>query len=266
MTSAPTATSTPSDRSAPSAPAPAVTARDVEYRHGATRLIGHLCVPAGGAAGPAVLLLPDAYGVSGHMTGLARRLAGLGHATLVADLWGDGLLPADQAEFGPLIGAMAADRAHWTGRVRAAHEALLAQEDADTAAVVALGYCFGGSSALEYARTGGEVAGVVSVHGGLDILAFDWSAAHPAPVLVCTGAQDPMATPGMRADLTAAMTAAGLDWQEHVYSRTVHAFTSPTSKSSARPDVVAYSARSTARAWDATLRFLREVGDPRSAA
>ncbi|MFJ7241774.1 dienelactone hydrolase family protein [Streptomyces olivaceus] len=240
-----------------------VIARDVAYQHEGNFHLGHVCVPESGSTGAAVLLLPDAYGVTEHMIDIAARLAEQGHPAFVADLWGNRRLPADQSEFGPLIGAMANDCETWLGRVRAAHTALREQPEFEARDVVALGYCFGGSSALEYLRTGGEVAGVVSVHGGLDILALDWSGAGDAPVLVCTGADDLMATAGMRSDLTAAMTKADIDWQMHVYSHTVHAFTSPMAKSSPRPDIVAFSARSTDRAWQATLRFLQEVDEAR---
>ncbi|MFF1871185.1 dienelactone hydrolase family protein [Streptomyces sp. CB03911] len=243
-----------------------VIARDIEYWDGDTRLLGHVCGPAGERTGTTVLLLPDAYGVTRHMIGIARSLAEEGHAVFVADLWGNGLLPADQSEFGPLIGAMAADRERWTRRVRSAHQALLAQPETEATSVVLLGYCFGGSSALEYLRRGGDVAGAVSIHGGLDIVESDWSQAGRAPVLLCGGEGDPMGTAAMRTVLTSGMTKADLDWQLHVYSRTVHAFTSPTAKNSPRPDVVAYSARSTARAWNTTLRFLREIDAPQLSA
>ncbi|MFG1928785.1 dienelactone hydrolase family protein [Cryptosporangium sp. NPDC048952] len=236
--------------------------RDVEYRHDGTRMLGYLCSPETGSELAAVLLVPDAYGVTTHVTDLAARLALRGHPVFVADVWGDRLLPRDAAEFGPLIGEMAAERDRWLGRIRAAHTALLEQPETSGRGVVVLGYCFGGSSALELVRTGTQVAGVISVHGGLDIIEFDWSQAASAPVLVIGGDADPMGTAEMRSRLAAAMTTAGVDWQLHVYSDTVHAFTSPMVKDSPRPDVVAYSARSTARAWAATLSFLREFGNP----
>lgn len=235
--------------------------RDVEYQHDGTRMIGWLTLPAGSPEqwGTSVLLCPDAYGVGEHMVGIAADLATQGHPVLVADLWGERRQPVDQAEFGPMIGAMAADRDCWLGRVRTAHEALLAQPELAGVRVAMLGYCFGGSSVLEYVRTGGDVVAAISIHGGLDIIAFDWSTASGAAVLLCTGEEDPMATPKMRLDLTSAMTAAGNDWQLHVYSDTVHAFTSPKAKSSPRPEVVAFNPRSAARAWAATLEFLREA-------
>lgn len=238
-----------------------LTTRDVEYDHDGARMIGSLTLPAGfpDQRRTPVLLCPDAYGVGEHVIGLAGNLAVLGHPVFVADLWGERRQPVDQAEFGPMIGAMADDRPRWLGRVRAAHEALLAQPELTGARVAMLGYCFGGSSVLEYVRTGGDVMAAASIHGGLDIIDVDWSAASAAAVLLCAGEEDPMATPQMRHDLTSAMGGVGIDWQLHVYSNTVHAFTSPHAKNSPRPDVVAYNARSTARAWTATLDFLREA-------
>jgi len=243
-----------------------VTTRDVEYRQDDTRLLGLLCAPstprADGPAPAAVLLLHDAFGVSDEMVTVARRLAEEGHPVLVADLWGERRLPASEAEVGPLIGGMVADRPRWLARIRAAHAAAVEQPEFTGRPVVLLGYCFGGSAALEHLRTGADVAGVISVHGGLDLLAPGWSAARPASVLICTGAEDPMATAQMRTELTGALDAAGMDWQLHLYSGTKHAFTSPKAAYSPNPDVIAHNPRSAARAWDATLRFLREVADP----
>jgi len=240
--------------------------RDIEYGHDGTRMLGFLCAPAGAAAEPSasvgVLLVHDAFGVSDEMVAIAAQLAAAGHPVLVADVWGDRRLPAGEAEIGPLIGSMVTDRPRWLARVGAAHAAAVDQPEFADRAIALLGYCFGGSSALEYLRTGAEVAGVVSVHGGLDLLAPDWSAARPSSVLICTGADDPMATAEMRADLTGALSTAGMDWQLHLYSDTRHAFTSPKAQHSPTPDVIAYNPRSAARAWDATSRFLREIAAP----
>jgi dienelactone hydrolase len=235
--------------------------RDVEYSHDGTRMIGALCAPAGAVAAPAVLLVHDAFGVSTAMLDVARGLAELGLAVFVADVWGDRTLPASEEEIGALIGAMVADRPRWAARVAAAHEATAAQEEVDSRAVVAVGYCFGGSSVLEHLRTGGDLRGAVAVHAGLDLLdpAADWSAADPrSSVLLCTGADDPMALPAQRTVLLDALDTAGLDWELNLYSGTVHAFTSPRAAASPRPDVVAYHPRSAARAWQATTRFLHE--------
>ncbi|WP_402463891.1 dienelactone hydrolase family protein [Isoptericola aurantiacus] len=239
-----------------------VVRRDVEHAHGDTRMISALAAPRRTSAGPAVLLLHDAFGLSDDMLRIAHDLARLGFPVLAADVWGDRTLPTTQEEIGPLIGSMVSNRSRWTARLDAALAAAADQPEVDPEQVVALGYCFGGSSALELLRTGGRLRGAVSIHGGLDLLEpdADWSAADPeAHVLVCTGADDPMATAEHRAALESGLRRAGVDWEIDLYSDTRHAFTSPHAKNSPTPDAVAYHPRSAARSWAATTRFLTEL-------
>lgn len=234
--------------------------RDVDYRDNGTRMVGHLCAPAGAARRPGVLLIHDAHGLSQDMIDIARRLAGEGVAVLAADVWGDRHLPESMEQIGPLVGGMVADRDRWIARIAAAHVAAAAQPEIDEDALVLLGYCFGGSSALEYLRAGGDVAGVISIHGGLDLLEHDWSAATGSSrVLLCSGADDPMATADQREQLQAALSKAGVDWELDLYGDTTHAFTSLRARSSPAPELFAYQPRSAARAWAATLRFLHET-------
>ncbi|MCS5713145.1 dienelactone hydrolase family protein [Herbiconiux sp. CPCC 205716] len=234
--------------------------RDVQYAHDGTRMRGLLFSTPGVSGSPTIVLVHDAFGLNGHTLETAERYAALGFTVFAADVWGDRLTPQAESEIGPLIGGMVGDRARWISRIAAAHEAAAAQPEVDASALVTIGYCFGGSSALEYLRTGGRTRGVVSIHGGLDLLAPDWSGARTdARVLVCTGADDPMATREQRAALETAMTGAGLDWETDLYSDTKHAFTNPSSSHSPMPHVVAYNPRSAARAWESTTRLLGEL-------
>jgi len=194
------------------------------------------------------------------MVGHAERLAGSGLAVLAADVWGEAQQPGSPTEIGPLIGGMVADRPAWTARIAAAHDALAAQPEVAADELATIGFCFGGSSALEHLRQGGSVRGVVSIHGGLDLLAPDWSAAPAgARVLVCTGAADPMATRQQRADLEDAMTGAGVAWDVHLYSGVKHAFTSPLAEAAGQPEVFAYDERAAAVAWSAAESFFRDL-------
>lgn len=237
------------------------TAASLHYTHEGTELIGHL-VNEPGAPRPGVLLIHDAFGVSAPMKATARRIAELGYAVLLADVWGGGQTPDEENEIWPLIGSMVTDRERWMGRIGAAHAALEAHVDVAKAAVVAVGYCFGGTSALEYLRHGGKVAGVVSFHGGLDILGTDWSQANPgARVLVLTGAEDPMAPRDVLEALEDGLTEAGIDWEVAVYGATKHAFTSPDADRAGRPDVIAYNARADHRSWNSFTQFLEEIHD-----
>lgn len=242
----------------------ATSIRDIEYVHDGTRLSGLLCAPDGARSLPTVVLIHDAFGLADEMIEIAGRIAGLGFAVFAADVWGDRLTPQHPNEIGPLIGAMVADRERWIARIALAHETAAVQPEADPASMLSLGYCFGGSSALEYARTGGATRAVIAIHPGLDLIEFDWSAVVPetAPLaLVCFGADDPMATPQQWRQAKAAMTDAGVDWELNLYSGTVHGFTSPKAAHSPNPEVVMHHPRNAQRAWRATEGFLLEFRD-----
>lgn len=236
--------------------------RDIEYVHDGTRMRGLLCAPAEAESLPTVVLIHDAFGLGDEMIAIARRIVALGFTVFAADVWGERHTPSGIEEIGPLIGGMVRDRERWLARIALAHEVAAAQPEADADALISLGYCFGGSSALEYARIGGALRGVIAIHPGLDLVGFDWSAVaeDTAPaVLVCFGADDPMATPEQWRQSKAAMNDAGVDWELNLYSGTVHAFTSPKAQSSPDPAVIMHHPRNARRAWQATERFLDEL-------
>jgi dienelactone hydrolase len=241
-------------------------ARDVVYRRGDVEMHGLLRAPVAAAPLPAVLLVHDAFGLGAELRATAERLAELGFAVFAADVWGERLTPGSQDEIGPLIGGMAQDRGEWLARIAAAHEAAIAQPEIDPERIAGLGYCFGGSSVLEHLRTGAALRGVAAIHAGLDLIEFEWVRSRPgSSVLLCTGADDPMATSEQRERLQGALDGAGVDWEVDLYSGTVHAFTSENAKNSPVPHVFAYHERSAARAWNSTVRFLGELLDPHGA-
>lgn len=236
--------------------------RDVEYTYDAIVMKGAVCAPSGTVGAPGILLVHDAFGLSTQMLETAHRLAGLGFAVFAADVWGNRAQPSRQEEIGPYIRAMVSDRPGWAGRMHTAEKTAAAQPEIDGSSLVALGYCFGASSALELLRNGGGLRGVISIHAGLDLLdpQSDWSGADPrARVLICSGDEDPMATPPQRAFLQEKLSGVGIEWELDLYSGAKHAFTSLLARNSPTPDAVAYDERSAARAWAATTRFLSDI-------
>jgi dienelactone hydrolase len=238
-----------------------IVSRDIDYVFGDTRMQGLLLAPEGAESSPTVVLIHDAFGLAGFSLDAAHRYADLGYVVFAADVWGDRFQPTDESAIGPVIESMVSDRAEWHARIAAAHEAAIAQPEVDPTRIVMAGYCFGGSSALEYARTGADLSGVVAIHPGLDLLDPDgeWALDTSLRALVCVGADDPMATPEQRAALTTAMTGAGVDWELDLYGGTVHGFTNPILVHSPAPHVIAYHPGSAARAWASTVRLLAET-------
>ncbi len=97
----------------------------------------------------------------------------------------------------------------------------------DPARIAAIGYCFGGTAVLELARSGADIAGVVSFHGGLDSPTPDDAKSIKAKVLVLHGADDPTTPPESIAAFEDEMRKAGVDWQLVLYGGARHAFSNP---------------------------------------
>ncbi len=126
--------------------------------------------------------------------------------------------------------------------------------------IAAIGFCFGGTMALELARSGAEVKAVVGFHSGLATNAPKTDAkAIKASVLVCIGADDPMIPPEQRAAFEAEMRDAGVDWQMHLYGNTVHSFTNPGAAKRNMPDAIRYSPEADARSWTSMQDLFSET-------
>ncbi|GGO38444.1 carboxymethylenebutenolidase [Gemmobacter aquaticus] len=234
-----------------------VTVRDLAYSHDGCEMRGLFHVPHGASNLPGVLVVHGAHGLGDFIRASSERLAREGYAVLAVDMWGGRKLLTDPALIGPQLGAFVQDRGMWMGRLAAAQAALATQPETDAARIGAIGYCFGGASVLEMLRTGAALAGVVSLHGGLDVVGDDWAGAQPGEALICTGADDPLASPTDLARITAGMGRAALDWQADVYGGTLHGFTEPDAPG--RPPFARYNARADRRSWAATVGFLAEV-------
>ncbi len=209
---------------------------------------------------PGVLVFPEAFGLSEHALSRAERLAAMGYVALACDLHGDGGLVDDLEKAIGLLQPLFADPSRTRARAAGGLQALTARSEVDTGRLAAIGFCFGGTMALELARGGADLKAVVGFHSGLGTAAPKTDAKSiKARVLVCIGADDPMIPAEQRAEFETEMRDAGIDWQMHLYGKTVHSFTNQQAAKRGMPDAIRYSAEADARSWASMQELFGET-------
>jgi len=221
----------------------------LSYEADGLTLRSELFVGPGTGRRPGVLVFPEAFGLGDHARGRAERLAEMGYVALASDLHGDGLLLDELGPAIELLQPLYAEPAKTRARAAAGLAALCARPEVDAGRIGAIGFCFGGTMALELARSGADIRAVVGFHSGLLTVAPAAAGAIKAKILVCIGADDPFIPAEQQSAFAAEMRAAGADWQMHLYGGTVHSFTNPEAARVNRPDAVRYSAEADARSW-----------------
>ncbi len=230
---------------------------DIEYTVGGTRMLGHLAIDdERPGSRPGVLVCHEGPGLDEHAKGRAERLAGLGYAAFALDYHGDGK-PLGRDEMMGRLGELMGEPDRIRELARAGLAILLAQDGVDAARVAAIGYCFGGTMALELARSGADISVVVGFHSGLGTQRPARPAEVKAGILVCIGADDPMVPAEQRAAFEQEMRAAEVDWRMNLYGGAVHSFTNPNAELSGFPGV-AYHQPTDERSWRAMLDFFDE--------
>jgi dienelactone hydrolase len=232
--------------------------RMLEYRDGAVTLKGYLADEGRSGSRPGVVLFPEAFGIGEHVMERARRLAAVGYVALAADPYGDGAQAKDLPNAIEMMTAVRSDVGRWRARAQAALDALSGQSGVDRTRLAAIGYCFGGSTALELGRSGAPLVAVVSFHGGLGAPRPEDARNIRAKVLVCHGANDPLMPPEQVAAFVAQMRATQVDWQLVSYGGAVHSFTNPDADKYGNP-ALAYNATADRRSWAAMLTLFQEA-------
>ncbi len=232
-------------------------ATTIEYSNGSATFIGNLYWDASSTAKrPGIVVFPEAFGLGEHARQRAQQLAQLGYVALAADPHGDGKI-FDIANIGPAIQALYADRAEWRSRARAALDALLAQPQVDANNVAAIGFCFGGTTCIELARSGAPLSAIVTFHAGLLAELPEDAGRIDAKVLICHGADDPIVKKEMIDAVMEEFRRDKIDWQFNYYGNTVHSFTNPDE--SGKFPGFAYNATVAARAWTAMRNLFDET-------
>ena len=221
----------------------------VKYADGAQELNGLVTSNAGKNL-PGVLILPAWMGIDDEAKTAALELEKQGYIAFVADIYGKGNIPTDFASAGKIAGQFKADYQLYQKRISLALAQLKAA-GAQSGKIAVIGYCFGGSGALETARAGFDVSGVISIHGGLAKAPERPNGPIKAKILVEHPAEDKSVKKEDLDNLVKEMNEGKADWQIITYANCGHTFTNPTSKD--------YNEVMAKRAWNHTLLFLGEV-------
>ena len=230
----------------------------IEYAHEGTVLEGYLAYDESLEGPLPGIMIAHAWGGRSELEcGKARALAGQGYAGFAIDLYGKGVLGSGPDENAALMQPFLDDRARLQARLAVALQTLKASPEINAEQVAAMGFCFGGLCVLDLARTGADLNGVVSFHGLLSKPGNTDGTAITAKVLVLHGNDDPMAPVADVVELEKELTAAGADWQIHIYGNTMHSFTNPNANDPGLGTV--YEDKADRRSWTSLLNFLGEA-------
>ena len=207
---------------------------------------------------PGVLIVHQWKGLTEYEQKRAEMLAKLGYVAFCADIYGKGVRPTETKDAAALAGKFKGDRALYRERLAAAMGVLAEQPQVEKSKLAAMGYCFGGTGALEVARSGAAVRGVVSFHGGLGTPTPGDAKAINGRVLVLHGADDPFVPPAEVAAFKKEMADAEVAYEFVAYPGAVHSFTHWTAGDDASKGA-AYNKEADEKSWEAMKAFLAQV-------
>lgn len=212
---------------------PAVETKSISYQIGNQTFEGCVSRPAH-ASGPlpGVIIVHDWTGFGPFVRERAEQVAALGYVAFAADMYGKGIHAANPEEAAKLSAPFYKDASLFRTRSQAALAELLKQPEVDASRIGAMGFCFGGSTVLELARSGANLAGVVTFHGGLKTTQpAEKGAVKAKEMLILHGSLDPLVPPADVAGFMTEMNAAGVPFRLVAYPLAVHAFTNPAAGS-----------------------------------
>jgi dienelactone hydrolase len=231
----------------------------VEYKQGDVVLQGYLSYDQSlTGKRPGILVVHDWMGVSDDTKMRAEMLAGLGYVAFTADIYGKGVRPKNAQEAQAEAGKYFQDRTLLRARAKSGLDYLASRPEVDPSRLGVMGYCFGGGTSLELARSGAPVKGVVSFHGSLSTPTPEDAKNIKGKVLILHGADDPYVKQADVAAFMDEMRKGGVNWELVQYSGAVHAFTIKGAGAD-NSKGAAYNEQADRRSWEAMKNFWNEV-------
>ena len=207
----------------------AIQTKTVTYQHGDLECRGYLAWDdAVSEKRPGILVLHEWWGLNDYARQRTRQLAGLGYIAFAADIYGEGKTVTHPEDAGKMAGQVRANVQDWRRRATAALEVLASQPQCDAGRLAAIGYCFGGSTALQLAYAGADLKAVATFHAALPA-ATDAEAEQIKPeILVCHGADDAFVPAEAIRAFRQALEKAEVRYEFISYPGARHSFTVPT--------------------------------------
>jgi len=233
----------------------------VNYNVDTVKMEGFVVYDEGnGKKRPAVLVVPEWWGLNEYAKGRARQLANLGYVAMAVDLYGNGAIADDPETAKKLSGPFYQDAQMAKSRFDAALAKLKSFSQVDTNNIAAIGYCFGGSQVLNAAKLGDNLKGVVSFHGNLAGVPADKSLLK-AKILVCHGEADQFVKPEEVANFKKQMDSIGAEYTFKSYPGATHAFTNPNATATGKKFTmpIEYNAAADSASWKEMKQFFSVI-------
>ncbi len=215
----------------------AIKTQYVDYKDGNTALKGYLAYDdAQTGKRPGVLLVHYRGGLQGETLRDAEMIAKMGYVVFAEDIFGVAKPPETVPEMTKLTDVYNKDRGLMRTRSNTGFAELAKNAMADSSKIAIIGYCFGGTVAMELAETGVQAIGTVAVHGSFNGFEKDRAKNIKGRVLILHGAEDPVAPLEEVNKVVGDLRAAKVNWELQIYSGAQHGFTNPTNAAEERAD------------------------------
>jgi dienelactone hydrolase len=232
--------------------------KTVNYNVGGTEFIGHLAWDdAVSGKRPGVLVVHEWWGLNDFARGRANELAKLGYVAFACDMFGGGKLAQRPDEAGQLIKQLTENFPEWQKRANASLEVLKQQPSCDASRLAAIGYCFGGSTALVLACSGADLGAVVTFHASLAAPSAEQARAIQPSIVICHGALDSFTSEETIAKFRKALEDAHVDYEIDYYAGAKHGFAVPEADKRGMPSL-GYNKKADERSWKRMLALFEE--------
>lgn len=237
----------------------AIVSKPIEYKLAGKSFEGYVAYDdAIKTPRPGVLVTHDWMGVTDSTRARVEQIAQLGYVAFAVDVYGKGTRPKSAEEAGAIAGTFKKDRMLLRARMQQGLKTLRDMPQTDKSKMAAIGYCFGGTAAIELARAGADLKGVVSFHGGLDSPKPEDGKRIKGRVLALHGADDPFVPANDLAAFEDEMRKSAVDWQLVKYGGAVHSFTDKGAGTD-NSKGAAYNEKAEKRSWDEMKNFLTQT-------